>query len=75
VRPEHRSFGVGRALLGHLAGLTEQRGGGRLEWWVLRTNEPALRFYASLHARELDEITVQRLDGPDLSRLASPTSP
>ena len=71
VRPEHRGRGLGRALLAHLAELVIERGGGRLEWWVLRTNEPALRFYSGLHARELDELTVQRLDGPALHRLAT----
>jgi GNAT superfamily N-acetyltransferase len=71
VRPEHRGSGLGRALLAHLAQLALQRGGARLEWWVLRTNEPALRFYARLAARDLDEITIQRLDGDALHQLAT----
>lgn len=71
VCPEHRDGGLGRALLTHLAELAVRRGGARLEWWVLRTNEPALRFYARLPARELDEITVQRLDGEALRNLAA----
>ena len=71
IRPEHRGSGLGRALLAYLADLAVQRGGARLEWWVLRTNEPALRFYARLYARELDEITVQRLDGEALRNLAA----
>jgi GNAT superfamily N-acetyltransferase len=71
VRPEHRGSGLGRALLAHLAQLALQRGGARLEWWVLRTNEPALRFYARLAARELDEITIQRLDGDALHQLGT----
>jgi GNAT superfamily N-acetyltransferase len=75
IRPEHRSSGLGRALLAHLAELAIQRGGARLEWWVLRTNEPALRFYARLAARELDEITVQRLDGQALHQLAAVRQP
>jgi GNAT superfamily N-acetyltransferase len=69
VRPEHRGSGLGRQILAHLARLATQRNG-RLEWWVLRTNEPALRFYARLQARELQEITVQRLDGDALHLLA-----
>ncbi|HEY8722058.1 GNAT family N-acetyltransferase [Pengzhenrongella sp.] len=71
VRPEHRGSGLGRALLGHLADLAVQRGCGRLEWWVLRTNEPALQFYRRLHARALDEIEVHRLDGDLLANLAA----
>lgn len=69
VRPEHRGSGVGRLLLARLAELAVH-GGGRLEWWVLRTNEPAIRFYRRLDARPLDEIDVMRLDGDALKRLA-----
>jgi GNAT superfamily N-acetyltransferase len=71
VCAEHRGSGLGRALLGHLAQLAVRRGCTRLEWWVLRTNDPALRFYRRLHARDLDEITVQRLDGELLHNLAA----
>ncbi|MBE1488565.1 GNAT family N-acetyltransferase [Plantactinospora soyae] len=70
IDPEHRGSGLGRALLTHLAELAVRRGGGRLEWWVLHTNDPALRFYARLRARPLDEIAVMRLDGDLLHALA-----
>jgi GNAT superfamily N-acetyltransferase len=75
VRPEHRGSGLGRALLAHLAELAVRRGGARLEWWVLHTNDPALRFYARLHARALDEIAVMRLDGEGLRELAGSGPP
>ncbi|MGI5125828.1 N-acetyltransferase family protein [Pseudonocardia sp. CA-107938] len=71
VAEEFRGAGIGLALLRHLAELTVARGGGRLEWWVLRTNEPALRFYRRLAARGLDEIEVMRLDGDALTRLVA----
>jgi GNAT superfamily N-acetyltransferase len=70
VGGEHRGAGLGLALLAHLAGIAVQRGCARLEWWVLRTNEPALRFYRRLHARGLDEIEVMRVDGEPLRALA-----
>jgi GNAT superfamily N-acetyltransferase len=69
VRPEHRGSGVGRVLLAHLAELALRRGG-RLEWWVLRTNVAALRFYHRLGARLLDELDVMRLEGEPLAELA-----
>jgi GNAT superfamily N-acetyltransferase len=62
VESEHRGLGIGQALLGHLAQLAADRGCARLEWWVLRTNEHAIRFYERLRARGLDEIEVMRLD-------------
>jgi GNAT superfamily N-acetyltransferase len=67
VRPEHRGKGLGRALLGALARTCADRGYGRLEWWVLDWNEPAHGFYRSLGARPMDEWTVWRLDGENLS--------
>ncbi|MFD1085344.1 GNAT family N-acetyltransferase [Micromonospora andamanensis] len=74
VRPEHRGGGVGQALLTHLARLAVERGCGRLEWWVLRTNDPALRFYRKLRARTVDELNVLRLDGEQLHALAAGSS-
>jgi len=71
VRAEHRGHGLGQALLAHLAALAVARGCARLEWWVLRTNEAALRFYRRLHARGLDEIEVLRLGGSALGELAA----
>ncbi|HEY9410215.1 MAG TPA: GNAT family N-acetyltransferase [Jiangellaceae bacterium] len=75
VRPEHRGGGLGQALLAHLAELAVRRGCARLEWWVLRTNEPALRFYRRLRARALDEIEIMRLDGEVLHDVAANTAP
>ncbi len=74
VSAEHRGAGVGLYLLTHLARTAEERGG-RLEWWVLRTNESALRFYRQLQARGLDEIEIMRLDGEPLHALAGRCAP
>ena len=71
VTPDLRGHGYGRALLAELAALCVQRGYGRLEWWVLDWNAPALGFYASLGARPMDEWTVHRLTGQALADLAA----
>ena len=70
VRPEHRGTGAGRALLVRLARLAVERGCGRLEWWVLDWNEPAVGFYKRIGARAMDDWTVYRLTGDALERLA-----
>ena len=70
VRPEHRSLGVGRALIARVAKVAVERCCGRLEWAVLDWNSPALGFYGTLGARPLEDWTVQRLDGVELARLA-----
>ncbi len=70
VRPEHRGTGAGRALLSYLARLAVERGCGRLEWWVLDWNEPAVGFYKRIGALAMDDWTVYRLTGDALKRLA-----
>ena len=71
VSPEYRSVGAGRKLLTHLAKLAEERGCGRLEWWVLDWNEPAIEFYKSVGARPMEDWTVYRVAGDELEKLAS----
>lgn len=73
VRPAARGAGLGKALLGTLAGLALERGCGRLEWSVLDWNEPAIGFYQRLGARPLDDWTQYRLTGPALQALAHET--
>ena len=71
VIPQLRGRGLGKALLAELAGICVQRGYGRLEWWVLDWNAPAIGFYRSIGAVGMDEWTVQRLTGPALAELAA----
>ena len=70
VIPEFRGHGIGKILLSFLARLAVERGCGRLEWWVLDSNEPAIRFYERLGAKAMDEWTVYRVTGDALEELA-----
>ncbi len=70
VRPKMRGKGLGKVMLSYLAHLARRRGCGRLEWWVLDWNEPAISFYRSIGAVAMDEWTVQRVDGESLDILA-----
>lgn len=65
-----RGKGIGKALLVRLAQLAKERKCGRLEWWVLDWNEPAIGFYKSLGAVPMSDWTVFRLTGDALERLA-----
>ena len=71
VNPAMRGRGIGKALLAELAATCVRHGYGRLEWWVLDWNAPAIGFYRSIGAEPMSEWTVQRLTGPPLSRLAT----
>ena len=73
VRPEARGSGLGKTLLAHLAALAVERDCARLEWSVLDWNAPAIGFYQKLGARLMEDWTVMRLDGANLSQLGAAT--
>jgi len=75
VKPEARGQGIGTKMLAYLAALTRERGCGRLEWWVLDWNEPAIEFYRSIRAVPMDEWTVHRVTGDALEHLAARWNP
>jgi len=70
VKPEVRGKGFGKELLSYLARLTIERNCGRLEWWVLDWNKPAIEFYKKLGAKPMSEWTVFRLTGDNLKNIA-----
>ncbi len=70
VLPERRRYGIGRALLAHLAALAQERGCGRVEWEALDWNTPAIEFYLGLGAKRLHDWEGFRLEGPALADLA-----
>ena len=70
VQPDMRGRGFGKQLLSYLAQLAMERDCGRLEWWVLDWNQPAVDFYNSLGAEPMDDWTVNRLSGEPLAALA-----
>jgi GNAT superfamily N-acetyltransferase len=76
VREHLRGRGVGKLLLAKLASIAVERGYGRMEWAVLRWNEPAIRVYDAIGAEPLDGWLTYRLSGDSLERVASsPGSP
>ncbi len=70
VREVARGKGFGTALLSHLASICLQEGYGRLQWWVLDWNEPAIEFYRNIGAQAMDEWTVFRVSDEALKSLA-----
>ena len=53
----------------------DERGCGRMEWWVLDGNASAIRFYRSLGSEAMKDWTVFRLTGKSLSDLAKQKAP
>ncbi len=70
IRDEYRSRGFGRAVMKHLARLVKERGCGRLEWAVLNDNTRGIAFYESIGASAADYLTVYRIRGEALDKLA-----
>ncbi|NJL82363.1 MAG: GNAT family N-acetyltransferase [Chloroflexaceae bacterium] len=71
VLPAYRRRGIGKALLGYVAGLALQRGCGRLEWSVLDWNQSAIAFYQSLGAEVLQEWRICRVTEAGLQAIAA----
>jgi GNAT superfamily N-acetyltransferase len=72
VRPEFRGKGYGQALLRELARECVRLGCKRLEWSVLKWNEPSIKFYESekVGAKMMSEWAGMRVDGEGLEKLA-----
>ena len=71
IKPEFRAKGYGKALLKHLAQICDKQGYGRLQWWVLDWNSPAIEFYRSFGAEAMDEWTVYRTSSQALKDLGN----
>ena len=69
VDPAMRGNGLGKALLVDLARRCVTEGLGRLEWWVLDWNQPAIDFYLAQGGVLQDEWTKLRVDGAALAKL------
>ncbi|KAI9901108.1 hypothetical protein N3K66_002925 [Trichothecium roseum] len=70
VRPEARGRGFGKRLLVELAKEVVAMKGTRLEWSVLKWNEPSIKFYESIGAQAMNDWVGMRVDNAGLDKLA-----
>ncbi|KAI1442091.1 N-acetyltransferase [Annulohypoxylon stygium] len=70
VRSTERKKGYGKKLLVELAKEVVATNGGRLEWSVLKWNEPSIKFYESIGAKPMNEWVGMRVDREGLTKLA-----
>ena len=71
VRDEFRRRGYATLLLRELAREAGKLDCGRVEWWCLKWNERALRFYRGIGARTMDEWVPLRVEGSEMEKLAN----
>ncbi|MBN1397192.1 MAG: GNAT family N-acetyltransferase [Bacteroidetes bacterium] len=74
VLEQYRGFGIGKALLKHLAKIAIDRNCGRLEWWCLDWNQSSIDFYTKIGAKPMSDWTVFRISGNTLNDLANEKS-
>jgi len=70
VDPKMRGKGIGSIMFSFIAKLALDRKCGRLEWTVLKWNEPSIKFYKSLGSKPKDEWDIYKLEGTALKNLA-----
>lgn len=70
VQPSARGNGYGFKLLKFLAKQVVEVNGRRLEWSVLKWNEPSIRFYEGVGAKPMEEWLKMMVDGEALVKLA-----
>ncbi|KAI0258287.1 acyl-CoA N-acyltransferase [Gloeopeniophorella convolvens] len=75
VKPEHRSKGIGKAFFKELAVVAQEKDCARMDWSVLKWNQPSIDFYEqSLNAKAQDEWVGMRLEEDGIENLKSLTS-
>ena len=71
VQKEHRNKGIGKEFFRHLAQICKDENLQRLEWACLHWNEPGIKFYEKMGAKnQSEQWRNYRLDGENLSKLA-----
>ncbi|KAJ9292656.1 hypothetical protein DTO271G3_8549 [Paecilomyces variotii] len=70
VQPSARGRGYGFKLLRYLANEVVRMGGRRLEWSVLKWNEPSINFYKQVGATAMEDWLKMMLEGEALNKLA-----
>jgi ribosomal protein S18 acetylase RimI-like enzyme len=71
IQSAFQGQGIGKKVLSYLSKLAIKQKCARFEWWALKTNDPAIKFYQNIGAKKLDEICVFRMEKTEISSLAS----
>jgi len=70
VKPECRGQGIGKAIFGELGRIAEEKDCGRIDWSVLKWNQPSIDFYEKvLGAKSMSEWMGMRLEGEGIHSL------
>jgi len=75
VKSEHRRKGIGKAFFKQLAIIAQDKDCARMDWVVLKWNQPSIDFYEKcLDAKAQDEWLGMRLEEEGIENLKNITS-
>lgn len=70
VKPEARSTGIGKAFFAELGAIAQEKDCARMEWVVLKWNQPSIDFYEKkLEAKAMTEWMGMRLEEGQIDNL------
>lgn len=70
ISPDYRGMSIGKQLMIHLAKICTCKGGRKIRWDVLSSNQSARRFYESLGAIHEDNWKLYSLSNKSIEKLA-----
>jgi GNAT superfamily N-acetyltransferase len=71
VRPTFRGKGIGTQLLLHVRDVAKKEKSGRLQWYVVAWNAPAIAFYEKMGATLQIDWRIMRVPGKNLAAFGS----
>jgi len=69
IKPEYRGNGIGKKSFKLLVNIAKENKCERLEWTCLDWNEPSLKFYKSIGAKQMNEWIIHRLDKEAIDKI------
>lgn len=70
IKPEYRGQGLGKKCFEFLVKIAKEHKCQRVEWTCLDWNEPSLKFYKSIGAKQMKEWIIHRLDKEEIDRIS-----
>ena len=70
INPKNRGNGIGKKSFEVLVNIAKEHKCERLEWTCLNWNEPSLKFYKSIGAKQMNEWIIHRLDKEAIDKIS-----
>ncbi|WP_160685847.1 GNAT family N-acetyltransferase [Clostridium sp. C2-6-12] len=70
IKPEYRGQGLGKICFEFLVRIAKKHKCQRVEWTCLDWNEPSLKFYKNIGAKQMNEWIIHRLDKEEIDRIS-----